>query len=144
MTSSISKTILLSFFILHAAFLLNCKEKTELPPKEIIEQYQKNAHIFCNAVVECFKEDALLRLKNHPERAKLIAEKMDMELCFENQYNLIGQSSAQIYLNKPSLNLEYYKSYENCALKVSSKQNCTERFDTYKNDSDCKTIKERS
>ncbi|MDH5656983.1 MAG: hypothetical protein OEZ34_13800 [Spirochaetia bacterium] len=121
----------------------SCREKQEIPDPEIIQNYQKHAHLFCNAVTECFKKDAEARLKDYPERAKLIVSKMNSDLCIENQYLLIGKSSATVFnREKFSTNTVYYKVYENCAIAVSSKENCIDRLNEYKNHPDCKKLKQ--
>ena len=121
----------------------SCKEKIEKPSQEIIQAFQKNAHIFCRAVVECFKEDARIRLREHPERAQLITSKMDQDLCQENQYNLIGQTSVALKITSPSTDEALYRSYENCALAVASQSDCRLRFQIYTTNPDCMKIKQR-
>jgi hypothetical protein len=139
-TQSKKWSIVIFFFFL---INLSCKEKHEYPSQEIIQKYQKNAHIFCKAVVDCFKEDAGNRLKGNPERTQLLTLKMDMDLCRENQYNLIGKTYVAIKPSSPIINEELYKSYENCAIAVESEKDCKSRFTTYKTHADCMRIKQK-
>ena len=125
-------------------FLPFCKEEPENPPKEVIKAYQQNAHNFCKAIVKCLKQDAEKRLKDHPERAALVTERMDIDLCRKNQYSLIGQHSVSINQGKPELNQEYYHSYENCSRQISSAKDCREKMEIYKSLPDCKKIKEKT
>ena len=134
---------ILLFFSLFVSANTSCKKKNEYPSQEIVQAYQKNAQIFCTAVVECFKEDARIRLREQPERARLITSKMDMDLCRENQYFLIGQTSVVIKPTPPSTDEGLYKSYENCALAVASGKDCKSRFSTYKTHPDCMRIKQK-
>ena len=136
---------LLQYFFIIFIFLpfFSCKEKAKPPSSELIIKYQENAHRFCTAVVECFKKDAEKRLEEDPERAKLITSKMDMDLCHQNQYKMIGQTSVSINQTDPSNDAELYRTYENCAVAVSTKENCDQRLETYRTNPDCKKIKHK-
>ena len=132
---------IIPFFLILSVF--SCKEKEEYPSEEILLKYQENADRFCRSVVECFKKDAEKRLEEFPERSRLITSKMDMDLCRQNQYKLIGETSVSIHKTHPSSDPEHYRIYENCSLAVSSEKDCESRLKIYRTNSDCKRIKQK-
>jgi len=136
----ITKPVFISVLLIFG--LLFCSKPAD-PPPGVILKYQKDAHRYCNAIVNCIKKDISDRLKSKPERRDMILSRMKRDLCIKNQYRLIGKLSVNPDPKKNTLPYDpaLYKLYSECSLAVSSAADCTKRKEVHKTHPSCKKLR---
>ncbi len=124
--------------------LVMCSRKSPDPDPAIVETYQKNADLFCTAIVECLKDDVKNRMKGNPDFRDQIIGRMDRDLCHKGQYSLIGKLSV---FQNPQGNAEtakeVYNTYERCAKAVSEAPDCEDRLRIHRENPDCQSIRKK-
>lgn len=127
-----------------AGFGALCKRRPEVP-QALRDRYQADADRFCNAIVDCVKEDTARRLAAEPERRDMVLGRMSVDLCRENQYLLIGSLSADPLgpqpAGMPAGMDEMYAAYSRCSAAVAGAPNCAERRTAYQAHPDCARIR---
>lgn len=119
---------------------VSCTEK-RAPDPEIVKQYQKNADLFCNAIVDCIKQDVEEHLKSDPVRKNHILDVMNRDLCKKEQYRLIGDLSVNPGKAHVRTDAEIYQHYERCAGAVASAGDCSARREINKTNPDCQILR---
>ncbi len=106
--------------------LSSCQKSDPVTPA-VIAKYQKDADLFCNAVVDCMKEEVREKMKGTPERRDLVLSRMTRDFCRKNQYSLIGRLSTDVTGGKAADEASVYRTYAECAKAVSEAKDCQER-----------------
>lgn len=120
-------------------FSASCSRKE--PSAEIIARYQADADLFCQAIVECMKEEVRTKLQASPERRDMVLSRMTRDFCKKGQYQLIGQLSTDPAPSQPSASAELYANYHECAAAVAGAKDCAKRKEIHQTHSACIKIK---
>jgi hypothetical protein len=123
-------------------FFASCSRKE--PSAEIISRYQADADLFCQAIVDCMKEEVIQKLHASPERRDMVLSRMTRDFCKKGQYQLIGQLSTDPSPGQPSGSLELYQNYHDCAAAVAGAKDCAKRREIHQTHSACMKIKSES
>ena len=136
------KTCFVFPIIVAAIFFASCSRKDASP--EIIARYQADADLFCQAIVDCMKEEVRQKLEASPERRDMVLSRMTRDFCKKGQYQLIGQLSTDPTGGQPSNQADLYNSYHECALAVAGAKDCAKRREIHQTHSACMKIKSES
>lgn len=128
--------------ILAAAISASCSRKE--PSQEIIARYQADADLFCQAIVDCMKEEVRQKLNTVPERRDMVLSRMTRDFCKKGQYQLIGRLSSNPAGGTPSTDTGLYESYHECARAVADAKDCAKRREIHQTHSACMKIKNDS
>lgn len=121
--------------LLASLVLLPFSHCVEAPDPALEARYQETAHRFCNAVVECLKEDLEQRLQAEPRKRDLFLQRMDQDLCRQGQYEKIQGLQDRM---KEGTILE---RYSDCSRRLEETKDCSERLAFLKSDPNCKSIR---
>ena len=113
-------------------FLAGCVEK---PDPSIEARYQATADRFCNAIVECLKEDMAQKMKDQPQKRDLFLQRMDRDLCLSGQYQKIA--GLQELMDEGTI----LDRYTRCSDTLEASEDCIARLDALKSNPDCKSIR---
>ncbi|MBL8018431.1 MAG: hypothetical protein JNM27_02085 [Leptospirales bacterium] len=138
-----TQPLVLSFLIFSVPFWVSCQKSDPVTP-QIIEAYQKDADVFCNAMVDCMKEEVRAKMKASPERRDMVVNRMSREFCRKGQYSLIGRLSTDPSSGQPLDRSDLYKAYRECSEAVSQAADCDARRSVHKNNSSCQKIRTES
>ena len=115
-----------------ALFLAQCVER---PDPDVEARYQASADRFCNAIVECLKEDISEKMADQPRKLDLFLQRMDQDLCRSGQYQKI--QGLQQRMEEGTL----LERYERCSVALESTEDCKTRIELLKENSDCRSIR---
>lgn len=135
------KTCFFFPIILAAVFFASCSRKD--PPPEMIARYQADADLFCQAIVDCMKEEVRLKLQASPERRDMVLARMTRDFCKKGQYHLIGQLSTDTAPGQPA-RPDLYESYHECAAAVAGAKDCVKRREIHQTHAACMKIRSES
>tara|TARA_B100001778_G_C18502209_1_gene590203 strand:- start:246 stop:665 length:420 start_codon:yes stop_codon:yes gene_type:complete len=121
-----------------AASLTTLSYCVEKPDPSVKDRYQETADRFCNAVVECLKEDLAERMDKEPQKRDLFLSRMDRDLCLEGQYQKI--SGLLNHMEENSI----LDRYQRCSEALEAKEDCSQRIQELKSNPDCKSIRSAS
>lgn len=132
------------FLIPAAAFLLPGCQKSDPVTPAVIEKYQADADLFCNAIVDCMKDEVREKMKATPERRDLVLSRMTRDNCRKGQYSLIGRLSTDVAARGAADEAGIYREYAECAHAVAEAKDCTQRKQLQKEHPACAKMKAES
>ena len=134
--------VLAALLVLTEFFSFGCSRNRK-PPWELEHKYFLNVAQLCNAITDCIKKDIALRMKERPERRKLILRRMSRDLCRKNQFRLIGNLSVDPRAGKysPARTNKLYGIYEQCARAVAQEKDCAKRKQMHLNHPACRRLR---
>ncbi|MCB1140324.1 MAG: hypothetical protein KDK23_16320 [Leptospiraceae bacterium] len=112
-------------------FFFACAEQ---PDPALEKKYQETADQFCQAIVECLKEDLSEKLKDQPRKRDLFLQRMDQDLCRKGQYQ--KARGLQEQMDEGTI-LERYRS---CTDALKASESCKSRLSLLKENPDCRSI----
>lgn len=119
----------------------SCKRKLLLD-KEIQTRYNADANAYCNAVVNCLKQEISEKLADEPERRDMVLARMKRDLCVEKQFHLIGDLTTEPYKGKPVLDEKLYNTYSLCTKAIVNAPNCIEMKRIHQEEENCKALRQ--
>ncbi|MCE9596718.1 MAG: hypothetical protein K8S54_01995 [Spirochaetia bacterium] len=142
-TNCTTQLLVILLVIFSALFLANCQKSDPVTP-EIIQAYQKDADGFCNAMVDCMKEEVKAKMKASPERRDMVVNRMSREFCRKGQYQLIGKLSTDPSAGQALDRHDLYKAYHECSDAVQQASDCEARRSVHKSNPACMKIRSES
>jgi len=123
--------------------IAGCQKSDPVTP-EIIKQYQKDADAFCNAMVDCMKEEVKQKMSGSPERRDMMLGRMTREFCRKEQYSQIGRLSADPSNGQFLDRRDLYEAYHQCSEAVQQAANCMARREIHRTNAACVKIRSES